>query len=379
MINSISVSHFFDGDVFHYNKTLSIEQGIITQIDDISPANDKVYQGLLVPGYIDLQVNGGGGALFTQDPTLACLKQMSLSHQTFGTTSMLPTLISDRIAIMEQGANAISQAIKQKLLGIVGVHFEGPHLSIDKKGAHNADFIRPLNEKDMALYTRQDLGKVLVTLAPESVSLAQVSELKAAGVTLALGHSNCHFNTAQQYFNAGVTGATHLFNAMSALKAREPGLLGAALMNDDVFASLIVDGQHVHEQLCHLALKLKPEGKLFLITDAMSPVGSTEKQFNLSGKKVTLSNGQLRSETGELAGSVLDMASAVRNVHQRLKSPLAKALRMASTYPAQFIGLNHLGQLKPGYQANMVLLDKQSLTVMANWIAGNNVYSSLRS
>ena len=378
MINSISVSHFFDGDVFHRNKTLSVEQGIITQIDDISPQNDEVYQGLLVPGYIDLQVNGGGGGLFTQDPTLSCLKKMSLSHQIFGTTSMLPTLISDSIDIMSQAANAISQAIKQKLPSIVGVHFEGPHLSIDKKGAHNADFIRPLNEKDMALYTRQDLGKVMITLAPESVSLAQVSQLKAAGVTLALGHSNSHFNTAQQYFNAGITGSTHLFNAMSVLKAREPGLLGAALMNDDVFASLIVDGQHVHDQLCHLALKVKPEGKLFLITDAMSPVGSTESQFDLSGKKVTLNNGQLRSETGELAGSVLDMASAVRNVHQRLKYPLAQALRMASTYPAQFIGLSHLGQLKPSYQADMVLLDKQSLTVMANWVAGNKVYSYLR-
>lgn len=378
MIKSISVSHFFDGEQFHCNKTLSIEQGIITQIDDISAPNDNVYQGLLVPGYIDLQVNGGGGGLFTQDPTLACLKKISLSHQAFGTTSMLPTLISERFEIMEQAANTISQAIKQKLPGIVGVHFEGPHLSIDKKGAHNANYIRSLNEEEMALYTRQDLGKVMVTLAPESVSLAQVSQLKAAGVTLALGHSNSHFNIAQQYFNAGITGSTHLFNAMSALKAREPGLLGAALMNDDVFASLIVDGQHVHEQLCHLALKLKPDGKLFLITDAMSPVGSTESQFNLSGKKVTLKNGQLRSETGELAGSVLDMASAVRNVHQRLKHPLAKALRMASTYPAQFIGLSHLGQLKPGYQADMVLLDEKGLTVMANWIAGNNVYSYLR-
>lgn len=373
VMNSLSVPHLFDGETFHQNMTLYIEQGVIVDIKKAQ--NTPSTQTLLVPGFIDIQVNGGGGALFNQTPTLATIKKISQSHQAFGTTAMLPTLITDNLDAMKQAAEAIAQAIQLNLPGIIGVHFEGPHLSITKKGAHNATFIRALSEEEMHIFTRQDLGKVMLTLAPESVTLSQVKQLKAAGITLALGHSNTHFDTASQYFKAGVTGTTHLFNAMSALTAREPGLLGAALMNEDIYASIIVDGHHVHEQLSLLALALKPKGKLFLITDAMSPVGSEEVEFTLSGKKVWLKDGQLRSETGELAGSVLDMATAVRNVHHTLKQPLEEALRMASTYPAKFIGLEHkLGMLKPGYQADMLLLDKTNLTVTASWIAGQPVF-----
>ena len=217
----------------------------------------------------------------------------------------------------------------------------------------------------------------MVTLAPESVTLRQIEDLKASGVILCLGHSNAGYEQVKQAVTAGVTGVTHLFNAMSPLSAREPGLLGTALMDDNLYCGLIVDGYHVHFQNCHLALSLKPKGKLFLVTDAMSPVGTQQTEFQLCGKRVLLKDNQLRLATGELAGSVLDMATAVRNLHQQLQHPLGEALKMASIYPASFIGLHQrLGKLKPGHQADMLLLNNDKLTVIATWIKGKRVYST---
>lgn len=365
----------FDGQAFLDDQVLTIVDGQIMAIDQDISNSDVTVNGLVAPGYIDLQVNGGGGALFNDSPSVENLKIIMSAHAKFGTTAMMPTLITDKVEVMQQAAEAIAQAIDEAVPGIIGIHFEGPHLSVEKKGTHCADYIRPISDAEWKILSRQDIGQIIVTLAPETVSTEDVNRMVKLGVKVCLGHTNADYQTAQQAIDAGASGFTHLFNAMSPLQGREPGVVGAALLNNHTSCGLIVDGFHVDYASCKLAIQAKPQGKVFLVTDAMPPVGTDQTQFALYDRTVYVDNGKLTSTTGELAGSSLDMASAVKNTHQKLGIELSESLRMASLYPAQYLYQNQTimrGELTPRKQADMVVLN-DDLSVKETWISGEKV------
>ncbi|WP_394172511.1 N-acetylglucosamine-6-phosphate deacetylase [Thalassotalea litorea] len=372
----LQVSAFFDGETLHKNCVVELLDGRVIHTEEIQGHHPKAeqIQGLMAPGLIDVQVNGGGGVLLNVAPSIDTLEAMFNAHAQFGTTAMLPTLITDDVEVMEQTADVISAALADKLPGIIGVHFEGPHLSVPKKGVHNASFIRPITEREMAVFCRQDLGNVIVTLAPETVSPDDISRLVAAGVHVCLGHSNADFDTVTKALNAGATGFTHLFNAMSAFQSREPGMVGAALLDDNSWCGVIVDGHHVHYDALKLAIKAKSAGKIMLVTDAMSPVGSDEDSFDLLGARVLRNGDRLNATTGELAGSCLDMARAVKNTIEKLQQPVTEALRMASLYPAQFLHQDKtLGHLKVGAAADFVIFD-DDFNVTQTWVNGARLF-----
>jgi N-acetylglucosamine-6-phosphate deacetylase len=365
----------FDGHAFFDDLVLTIVNGKITAIDQDTSNVDVIASGLVVPGFIDLQVNGGGGALFNDTPSVDNLKTIMAAHARFGTTAMMPTLITDKFEVMQQAADAIAQALLEGVPGIVGIHFEGPHLSVDKKGTHCADYIRAISDDEWRVLSRQDIGQIIVTLAPETVSPEEIKRMVELGIKVCLGHTNADYQTAQKAIDAGASGFTHLFNAMSPLQGREPGVVGAALLNNHTSCGLIVDSFHVDNASCKLAIQAKPQGKIFLVTDAMPPVGTDQTEFALYDRTVFVDNGKLTSTTGELAGSSLDMASAVKNTHQDLGMPLDEALRMGSLYPAEYLYQNEAvirGELKQGYQADMVVLN-DDLTVKETWISGKKI------
>ncbi len=364
----------FDGQSYFDNHVLTIVDGKISAIDQDISRIDKVCEGLVVPGFIDLQVNGGGGVLFHDPPSLGNIKTIMTVHSAFGTTAMLPTLITDKVEVMAQAADAIALAIANKVPGILGVHFEGPHLSIAKKGAHSADYIREISDSEWQVLMRKDIGIVVVTLAPETVDVKDIERMTSCGIKVCLGHTNADFETAQNAVNAGADGFTHLFNAMSPLQGREPGVTGCALLNDTTSCGLIVDGHHVDYASCKIAIKAKPTGNVFLVTDAMPPVGTTDTEFAFFDRTVYLADGKLTSTTGELAGSVLDMATAVKNAHLKLNLSFDEAVRMATQYPAEYINqAASYGHLKVNAQADFVVFDDQ-LNVKETWIAGRQVY-----
>jgi len=367
----------FDGQHFLNDHVLTITDGVISAIDHNIDRVDVCAAGLVVPGYIDLQVNGGGGVLFNDSPSLNQLKILVGAHAKFGTTAMMPTLITDNIEIMRQASDAIAQAIAENIPGILGIHFEGPHLSLAKKGTHCGALIRPLSNAEWEVFSRKDIGQVMVTLAPETVAPLDITRMVNLGIKVCLGHTNADFITAQKAVDAGATGFTHLFNAMSPLQGREPGVVGCALLNDNTKVGLIVDGHHVDYASCQLAIKTKPKGGVFLVTDAMPPVGTNIVKFPLYDKTVYVNNGKLTSTTGELAGSSLDMATAVKNTHLALKIPLDESLRMASLYPAQYLYQDQKvvrGELKIGMRADMIVLN-DDLSVNETWIGGEKVAS----
>lgn len=374
-ISRVLTQRLFDGESYQDNKVIIIDDGIIMGFDDEVSNFTAQVSGLVAPGFIDLQVNGGGGVLFNSIPSLAGVKAIMVAHAKFGTTAMLPTLITDTVSVMAEAADAIASAIASNEPGIIGIHFEGPHLSVAKKGAHSEQFIRDISDEEWQVLERKDIGKVLVTLAPETVAEKDIQRMVAAGIYVSIGHSNANYQQAQSAVEAGATGFTHLFNAMSPLQGREPGVTGCALLNDNTACGLIVDGNHVDYASCQLALKTKPVGKIFLVTDAMPPVGTDDQTFAFFDRHVYLSQGKLTSSTGELAGSVLDMATAVKNAHTHLKLALDEALRMASGYPANYIKDQRRGQLVVGKQADFVVLDNE-LNVQSTWITGKCRYKA---
>lgn len=365
-MQQLAVSRLFDGTNWFDNVCVTLANGVI---DSIAPAQGPVRPGMLVPGFIDVQVNGGGGVLFNSAPSRQTLSTMFQAHARFGTTAMLPTVITDSVATMQQAADAIAEAIADKAPGIIGVHFEGPHLSLPKRGVHPAQHIRRLSAAELAVYSRTDLGIKVLTVAPENVSPQQIKQLVALNVIVCLGHSNADAATVQAALNAGARGFTHLFNAMSPLTSREPGMVGVALADADSWCGVIFDGHHLHPLAAKLALAAKPKGKLLLVTDAMSPVGTEQTEFAWSGGIVRRDTDKLTDAEGRLAGSVLDMASAVRYAIQTLGVVPDEALRMASLYPAQFLALHSAGRITVGAPANVVLLDTQ-WQVQANWVNG---------
>ncbi|GIU22974.1 N-acetylglucosamine-6-phosphate deacetylase [Shewanella schlegeliana] len=377
MKQTIIADRVFDGQTFHTDLAVTFEDGHLLAFDSVEGAKESRYPGLLAPGFIDVQVNGGGGVLFNTSPTIEGIEAIGKAHAKYGTTAYLPTLITDDVDVMCQAADAVASAIESNSAGVVGVHFEGPHLSVPKKGVHPQSYIRRISDAELAIFSRQDLGIKVVTLAPENVSLEVIEALVKAGVRVCLGHSNADYDTVKKALAAGATGFTHLYNAMSALDSRNPGMVGAALESSDAWCGLIVDGHHVHPASARVAIKAKPKGKMMLVTDAMPPVGlEDEVSFELFGTQVLRAGDRLNAATGELAGCVLDMAGAVANTVNMLGLEPEEALRMASLYPAQFLGLSDkMGQLQVGGRADMVLLDDK-YSVEQTYIGGELAFKS---
>lgn len=363
----------FDGTRTHYDTVVVLDEGNIVGFDQ-PKGDEEQLPGMLVPGFIDVQVNGGGGALFNSEPNEHCIETIIRTHCKFGSTGILPTLITDSVEVMAKAADAIARVIADKMPGILGVHFEGPHLSVAKKGVHSEAHIRSLSDEEKTIFARDDIGIKVVTLAPENVSTDDIRFLVENDVKVCLGHSNADYEQTMRALDAGATGFTHLFNAMSPMNSRSPGVVGAALADENSWCGLIVDGHHVHPGAAKVALAAKAQGKIMLVTDAMSPVGTTDEQFELLGAQVIRTGDRLNALTGQLAGSVLDMAAAVRKTVQTLGVSREEALKMASVYPAEFLGLAGMrGRMAPGFKADLVLLD-EGLNVTGTWIAGQKIY-----
>ncbi|MCL1094565.1 N-acetylglucosamine-6-phosphate deacetylase [Shewanella kaireitica] len=377
MKQTIVAERLFDGQQFHSELPITFEDGNIIAFDTVKGAKESKVNGTVCPGFIDVQVNGGGGVLFNATPTRQGIEAIGLAHAKFGTTAYLPTLITDNVSVMQRAADAVADAIAAKSSGVLGVHFEGPHLSIPKKGVHPQPHIRRISNAELEVFSRQDLGVRVVTLAPENVSPEVISALVESGVKVCLGHSNADYDTVKAALDAGATGFTHLFNAMSAFGSRSPGMVGAALESADAWCGLIVDGHHVHPAAAKVAINAKPQGKVMLVTDAMPPVGlDSEESFELFGTQVIRVGDRLNAVTGELAGCVLDMAGAVKNSVSMLELSPEEAIRMASLYPAKFLGIDkQFGSLEIGKRADLVLINNE-YKVQQTYIGGQLIFSA---
>lgn len=354
----------FDGTALHDGKVLLAEDGICQGIVDVAPAGAKVVDlagGVITPGFVDLQVNGGGGVMFNEETTAEGIAAIAAAHASTGTAALLPTLITDTPARSRAAIAAVAEAIARGVAGVIGLHLEGPHLSLARKGAHDPALIRAMTDEDEALLIEAaaHLPNLLLTVAPESVTPAQITRLSRAGVIVSLGHSDCSYDTARESFAAGASCATHLFNAMSALTSREPGLVGAAL-ECGVSVGLIADGIHVHPATIRAALAAKRgAGRIFLVTDAMSTVGSDIAEFTLNGRRILRRDGRLTLADGTLAGADLDMPRAIRVMTEEVGLDLSEALAMATSAPAAVLrDAKGFGHLRAGQPLNAVHLDK---------------------
>ncbi|MBX3713081.1 MAG: N-acetylglucosamine-6-phosphate deacetylase [Lysobacter sp.] len=369
------------GESLREGFAVVIEGGrIVTICDETALPRDCTLRDLggrtLLPGFIDVQVNGGGGVLFNNAPTVDTLRRIAEAHRRFGTTGLLPTLISDDVAVMRDAIAAVREAIAQGVPGILGIHLEGPYLAAARKGTHDAGKFRVPDEDEIALAASLDNGVTLLTLAPECVPDATLRAFATRGVVLCAGHTAATYEQTRAGLDAGIRGFTHLYNAMTSLQGREPGVVGAALEDRDSWCGIIVDGHHVHPASLRVALAAKPRGRLVLVTDAMPPVGADDPSYTLYGETITVHDGVLRNAAGALAGSALDMASAVRNTVAWLGVTLEEAARMASTYAADWIGLGDVrGRIAPGHRADLVLLD-DGLQVVETWIDGASIRHS---
>jgi N-acetylglucosamine-6-phosphate deacetylase len=372
--HAIAADVVFDGEAVREGHAVVVAGahivGVIPRSDvPGSMRVDEMPDGAwIAPGFIDVQVNGGGDVLFNNEPTVESIATIAAAHRRFGTTGLLPTLITDTPAKMQAAVAAVQQALPLHP-SVLGIHLEGPFLSPHKPGVHDRAAIRRPGESDLALLTSLREGVTLVTLAPEEAPPGFVAALARAGVCVSLGHSMATYEQTMAAMAEGLTGFTHLFNAMRPLASRDPGPIAAALTMPDGFYGLIVDGHHVHPAVLRMALR--GAGRPMLVTDAMPPVGGQRATFTLYGEEIAVSEGRCVRADGTLAGAALDMASAVRNCVALLGLPLASALRMASLAPATFLGLsNRLGRLAPGFRADLVAVTPVEVGVVATWVAG---------
>ena len=329
--------------------------------------------GWLVPGFVDMQVNGGGGTLFNNDPSPQGIARIAAAHAAGGTTACLVTLITDRREMTGTAIAAVAAARAAGQPGLLGLHLEGPHLALARKGTHEGALFRPMEAADLAtlIAARPRVGLLMTTIAPENVTVAQVAALAGAGVAVSLGHTDCTAATARAYLAAGARFVTHLFNAMRQMGSREPGLVGAALDDPGLTLGLIADGFHVDPVPMGVALRAC-RGRIALITDAMATIGTDLDGFSLNGRRVYRRGGRLTLADGTLAGADIDMIGALRFVVERLGVPLEEALRMASLYPAAALGAAK-GAFAPGMDADAVLLSP-ALDIAGVWIAGARIY-----
>lgn len=357
------------------DATLVVEDGRIVSLD-AAPATGTAVEtidldgGWIMPGFVDTQVNGGGGVLFNDATTVEGIAAIGAAHARYGTTAFMVTLISDTPDVIARALDAVDAAIDGGVPGVVGIHVEGPVISAARKGIHDASRFQDLDDDLMELMTRPRRGRVMLTLAPERVTADQVAALTAAGVLVSIGHSDASYATAAAGIAAGITGVTHLFNAMSPLIHRAPGVVGAALDDQSVYCGIIVDGFHVDDAALRIALRSRPHDRFMLVSDAMPCVGAADKSFTIQGRPIHVEDGRCVGADGTLAGSDLDMTGAVRNAVARLDLAPEVAAAMASTYPAAFLGLSDThGALAPGQRADWVRLT-HDLHPLGTWFGG---------
>lgn len=374
MAVALTGARVFDGMRLLEGQAVIVDSGKIVAVTPAAdvPANvgRRSVEGLLAPGFIDCQVNGGGGVLFNTDTTANGIAAIGAAHRRFGTTGFLPTLITDARPKLQEALRATEAAIAAKIPGVLGVHLEGPFLNPERKGVHEPRFMRTIDDDDLALIKSAHAGCVMMTVAPEKMPAGMIARLANAGVILSAGHTTASHDTLAAARAAGLTGFTHLFNAMPPLAGRDPGPVGAALDDVDAWVGLIVDLFHVSAISLRVAIAAKGWQRMMLVTDAMPTVGTDLREFEIDGAKIIRKNGGLTRADGTIAGSDLDMATAVRNTVNALGLSLEAALHMASRAPAEFLGLGaELGRIAPGYRASLVLLD-DDLGVTETWIDG---------
>lgn len=374
-------ARIFDGAAWHDRMALVVADGKIEGLIAEDSPTDAIRVpadgAMIVPGFIDLQVNGGGGALLNDTPTVEAIRTICAAFAQFGTTVCLPTIVTDTVDKNVETIAAGIAAAEQGVPGFLGLHLEGPHLAVSRKGAHDASLIRPMEESDLVrlLQARKQLPNLLITVAAETVGPEQISRLTAGGIIVSIGHSDGTYAQVKAAVEAGASMVTHLFNAQSQIGNREPGVVGSALDMPQVSAGLIADGIHVHPASIGIALRAKRgPGQIFLVTDAMSITGTDWTSFELTGRTVYRKDGALRLGDGTLAGADLTMTAAIRYMHETIGVPLDEVLRMASLYPAMAIGReSERGHLRRGARADFVVLDGV-LDVRSTWIGGSKVF-----
>lgn len=381
-MHAVAASHVFDGVTVLRDSAVVIDGARIAEVRPLSELPSSIPtvklpgDAWLAPGFIDVQVNGGGDTLFNDTPTEEGIGAIVAGHRRFGTTGLLPTLISDTHEKMRLALAAARAAAKSNP-SVLGIHFEGPFLSPEKPGVHDKSMLRPPEPRDLELLTSWREGVVLVTLAPERVAGDFIAALAHAGVRVSLGHSNATYEQTLDALQLGLTGFTHLFNAMPQLSSREPGPIAAALESPGAWFGMIADGEHVAPVMLRLALRGR--ARPMLVTDAMPPVGGSRGRFSLYGQEIDVRGHRCTRADGTLAGAAIDMASSVRNAISFLDLSLPQALRCASGEPAEFLGLGAvLGRLAPAFRADMVAFEPDSIHVLETWVAGEPASCKLR-
>ena len=377
MKQAITGSKLFNGKKFIEHKALLIDDQHIAGIvnEDAIPTNYQVQKldgGILSPGFIDLQVNGGGGKLFNNSPDKESLNTIISAHQYFGTTSIMPTVISDSLNILQKCTDIISNEINNNH-SLLGIHIEGPFFNVKYRGVHQKQYINTINASYLNLFETLNKFPVMLTLAPECISIKQLKHLKSLGFKILAGHTDANYDQLEEAVKYGLDGFTHLFNAMGQISAREPGVVGSALDFDETSASIIVDLHHVHPSLINLSFKQKPKGKLFFVSDSMATINHGEPSFELYDEVVSESNGRIINSEGKLAGSSITQIDAIKNAYQKCSIPLESAISMATLYPAEYIGVSdYIGQLKKGYRADLAHFDS-NFHVQNVWLAGKQI------
>lgn len=371
-LTAIRADRIFDGHRWHEDAALHVNAGRVTAITPAAQTPDAPEApGWIVPGLVDLQVNGGGGTMLNDDPSPQGIARICAAHAAFGTTATMVTLITDRPEVTRAAIAAAATAQP----GLLGLHLEGPHFDPRRKGTHDPALIRPMTGEDLSTLTgaARSLPHLICTVAPEAVTTTQIAALADAGAVVSLGHSDCSFEQAQAGFDAGARMVTHLFNAMSPLTHRAPGLTGAALDDGRVWAGLIADGFHVDPAALRIALRAKAgPGRMFFVSDAMSTIGTDLTGFQLNGRQIFRKEGRLTLADGTLAGADIALIDALRHVHLQLGLPLEDALQLAALFPAQALGATDIGHLTPGARADFVALTP-GITAAATWIGGQQV------
>ncbi len=354
-LTALLAPEIFDGQTLHHDKAILIDDGIISAIipqNDVPvTAQTKRFSGMLLPGFLDLQVNGGGGVLFNDEPNLKGLETIITAHQQLGTSAILPTLITADDLTIQKGLNAVKTGITQKMPGLLGIHIEGPMINPKRKGIHKLENIRTLSETIIDEICEATEFTRLVTLAPEMVPLQLIEKLTNAGVIVFAGHTEATPAILAEAVNAGLKGFTHLYNAMPQMESRNPGTTGYAIQSKETYTSIIHDTFHVDPLMVKLAYQSKPKGSLFLVSDAMSSIGSNQTEFILDDQTIYVRDGRLTNSAGTLAGAHVDMAKCVVNSAEKLDISIPEAIELGTTIPAQIIQTKQYGMIHQGYKA----------------------------
>ncbi|MES0869406.1 N-acetylglucosamine-6-phosphate deacetylase [Pseudovibrio sp. SCP19] len=370
----LSPDQLFDGQNLLTDTAVHLVNG---KYAGLSPAGQlptdatvKKLSGLITPGFFDIQINGGGGVLYNTTPTPEGLAAIADAHRQFGTTALLPTVITDAPQVLEEAVEAMKDAYGTH--GIKGIHIEGPHISVERKGTHEASWVRPLNKRSLELV--RDLRDrdipVLVTIAPEGVAKGDVARLVEMGAVVSIGHTDAGAAQIKPVLEEGANLFTHLFNGMSQMVNREPGAVGTGI-NSTAYCSLIVDGHHVADDMLRLAMRARPvKDHMIIISDAMPTVGGPDN-FDLYGHQVYLEDGKLINKAGSLAGAHVTMFESVVRMINTLECPAEEVLRMGLSNPAALMGLTQsVANLETADVEDLLLIapDYSSFTFLSQMI-----------